>query len=138
MRYFLLSMAAALVAVSSVYFASQSTSTTFESASELREFAEGHGLYVHAGGTDTNTCYFVADHDIDGDDCSAAASRFNCGHGPEWKGLVWVCQIHSPGHSLCDNLVTGHKRVWGNVLIAGDPAVIDQIERRFQGAPRGQ
>ena len=30
------------------------------------------------------------------------------------------------------NMIGGNKRVWGNVLVAGDAAVMDQIERMFR------
>src|SRR5262249_19548004 len=108
----------------------------FASAEEAQEFFQTHGLYCHNGTSGaTSTCgnFFVADHPISFADTVEVSHQRQCGKRPEWKGVLWIAQTHRTGsYGLLHDSVLGQNRVWGNVIVAGDPDLMDQVEGLFR------
>jgi hypothetical protein len=52
---------------------------------------------------------------------------------PCWRGKVAVCY---PRRQYLDHLEPGHAAVWGEMLLFGDPAVIEQLTGRRPGSER--
>ena len=110
----------------------------FESARELRDLAESSGFLTHNEGVNPDTVFFVTERPVTKYELRAVASRSECGRSDAWKGIVWVTQLRTAFLDLDPDQMTGNYRVWGNILVAGDDELIDQLEqtilRRRQGA----
>jgi hypothetical protein len=108
----------------------------FATAWEFKDFATKHGLYCHSGNANAvSVCgnLFIADHPMTLEHTSALTKR-DCGLTPAWRGIAWVQQIDM-GHSIFEpDCVLGSKRIWGNVLVAGDEDFINRIEERFRAS----
>jgi hypothetical protein len=115
--------------------------TEFETSRDLKEFALANGLVFHCGngnGIFYNN-YYLADHPLALDDFPGVATRRDCGLTPAWHGVLWVCQLGTSGPY--PELIGGKWRIWGHVLVAGDPKLMDRIEELYRnhqasGAPR--
>ena len=112
--------------------ATSSAPVSFADVREFKRFAEAEGLFHHTGarGPGSANNFFVADHSITFDDVTSIGTRRDCGLMPGWKGVLWVYQI--PARPDADYLFpepSGNWRVWGNVLVAGDEALMDRMEQ---------
>ena len=112
----------------------------FRSPHELAAFMERKGLHIHSGRGASSVIdinCFVADHSIGFEDI-ALLNMQECGLTPAWRGIVFVGYIDEGDHQLCGAVtpvgINGHYRVWGRVLAAGDPALLDRLERLNQDA----
>jgi hypothetical protein len=112
----------------------------FRSPHKVAAFAEGKGLHVHSGRgaspvIDTNC--FVADHPITFKDVIALNMQ-ECGQTPVWRGIVFVGYLDDGDHQTFGAInpvgIHGHYRIWGRVLAAGDPALLDRLEQLYQRA----
>jgi hypothetical protein len=100
----------------------------FNSLSHFEHWARQHGFFVHSGKGDpkiTENNFFVADHPLDIDQIGRLCLS-RCGETESWKGIVWVTQ--RKGQELNEIKVWGHFRIWGPLLVAGDPALLDRME----------
>jgi hypothetical protein len=117
----------------------QPKSTQFQSVREFREFAASQGLHLH-GGTAAgrvvfpeNNCY-VADHSITFDDLDGVSTRRDCGLTPAWRGILWVSLIRddSTNVDMIPEQLGGTWRIWGNLVVAGDEALMNRIEELYR------
>jgi hypothetical protein len=110
--------------------ASTASPVRFADIQEFKAFADGLGLYHHTGtrfSSVSNNCY-VADHAITFDDLTSVATRRDCGLTPSWAGVLWVNQIPAqPSGDYVFPEPGGKWRLWGNVLVAGDEALMDRM-----------
>ena len=98
-------------------------------ARAFKEFATSQGLHSHCGNSHEyyGANCFIADHPITLEE-TTALTKLNCGLTPAWRGIVWVQQMEM-GHARCDpHHIQGHKRVLGNLVLAGDEALLNRIE----------
>jgi hypothetical protein len=73
--------------------------------------------------------FCISDHPFTEESMLTSSRCDDCGLSPAWKGIVRVHQIRSSIGRLAMESVTGKTRRWGNVFVAGDPALMDQLER---------
>lgn len=107
----------------------------FKDIQQLKAFGEANDLHFHSGTKSGQYClstYFLADHPIKFDDLGEARIVRRCGLTPEWHGLLWVNQITSQEAELDPDHIGGNRRVWGNVVVAGDEKLMDRIEQMFR------
>ena len=104
------------------------------SVDDLATLAKNSDLYVHSGVEDGEISgnFYLADHPIDLDDVDAVSTRDQCGLTKEWKGIVWVSQTQFPYGTLSPSSIGGNRRVYGNVLVAGDKALINRVGALLQ------
>lgn len=120
----------AAAAGGSIYLAELTFGVQFETTSDLRALVALHGYPTRSdGGGPAQISFYIADHPLDPSDVERVGSRHDCGLTPSWKGIVWVCQICSSGHDLVPSSIGGNTRIWGNVLLAGDGDLMDQLEK---------
>jgi hypothetical protein len=112
----------------------------FRSPHELAALAERKGLQVHSGRGASSVIdmnCFVADHPIRFEDI-VVLNMQECGLTPVWRGIVFVGYLdegdHQPFGAITPAGINGHHRIWGRVLAAGDPALLDRLESLYQGA----
>lgn len=107
----------------------------FKTVQEFKELITSDGLHCHCGnasGLALNN-FYVADRPITLDDLKDVQTRRDCGLTTAWRGIIWVTQIHYGVLTLClDVGPSGKRRVWGNVLVAGDEELMDRVEAAFQ------
>ena len=119
------------------YLSSSSTpkSIAFKNAAEFKDFALCNGFFFHSGNVNgvVGGNYFIADHLVTLNDVEEVLTRRDCGLTPAWRGILWVCQIHDTPWftALATDHVDGKRRVWGNVLVAGDEDLMDRIEELY-------
>jgi hypothetical protein len=108
----------------------------FANVRDARQFMRQHGLNCHDGTCEVPTVvnsFFVADRPLTFEDTQAVSHRGKCGMTPAWKGIVWFGQIRGADNfGLMVDSVGGHSRVWGNVIVAGDDALMDHIESLYR------
>jgi hypothetical protein len=106
----------------------------FAGASEFKDFVASRGIHINSGAASGNSRdkFFVADRPLALDDFENLQSRQNCGLTPSWRGILWVCEIHNAGNTLCTNQMDGKWRVWGNVIVAGDEDLMERIEELYR------
>jgi hypothetical protein len=49
--------------------------------------------------------------------------------GPQWEGVIWASNYGSVLKAMLTPPWEGECRVWGGVLVTGDPALLDALER---------
>lgn len=55
--------------------------------------------------------------------------KFKCGQTPDWKDICWAALIVEEDNHFVPGLsFDGHYRLWGNIVVAGDPDLLDRIE----------
>jgi hypothetical protein len=103
----------------------------FETLQDLTDFAVASGYKIeHSGqGYLTDNCY-ISDHPVPMTDLLLLTKR-DCGLTSAWRGIIWAC-------SRCDMCcispatIGGKWRIWGNVLVAGDEHLMDEVEQRYR------
>ena len=130
-------LAAAAVLVFAVYHAHRGlASVHFSSAAEARAFFLAQNLYCHNGATASSTLgsFFVSQRSLTMDDILPLSYRSQCGMTPEWSGVLWVCEIENRQirTRILTSTISGKVRVWGNVCVAGDDALMDHIEHLYR------
>jgi hypothetical protein len=105
----------------------------FDTAQELKEFAVSKGLAYHSGSTSgiSGNTYYLADHPLTFNGLEPVCTRRACGLTPAWRGILWVSQIHNPSTTFFPEQLGGKWRVWGNVCVAGDEALMDRIQEFY-------
>lgn len=101
---------------------------------ELRQLIETSELFCHSGtlGNVASDNFYIADRPFDYAASLAVADRLKCGLTPMWRGVVWVTDIKSAAGIVVDTAyIGGRYRIWGNVLIAGDENLMDQLEALY-------
>jgi hypothetical protein len=99
----------------------------FESVSEFRDFAVKNGLLLHASGmADAGDNCYVSDHAVSLEHLLNLTKK-NCGRGGEWRGVIWI-HGHSRHSYVAAGSIGGHCRIWGNLLVAGDEALLERVE----------
>lgn len=115
----------------------------FDDLASFKAFAEEQGCCFHCGNGSGwyGDNLFVGDRPLSLPDLEPVQWKHGCGESPAWKGILWVsrCGLESAdgdffgGGRLPTVTVTGHWRVWGKVLVAGDPEMLDRLENSFLG-----
>jgi hypothetical protein len=106
----------------------------FATAAQAKQFFVRQGLYWGSSAKEASGCYgnfFVANRPISYAEIQSAANQRNRGLTSAWSGILWVCQINCHA-TLATSSVAGKSRVWGNVLVAGDEALMDRIEDLYR------
>jgi hypothetical protein len=108
----------------------------FASPRQVADFALQHGLCIHSGAGHSpviRLSCFVADHPLDMTQLNRLRMT-ECGLTPAWKGIIFVGYLNhggQPSFALHPNGLDGHYRIWGDVLAAGDPELLDRLEVQF-------
>jgi hypothetical protein len=111
----------------------QPTPVQFEKLEDFKRFALEHGLHFHSGAGNSEKyfdSFYVADRPLNIEDI-APLRHSQCGQMPAWRGILWVAardSEHAPGYTYAES-IGGHYRLWGNLLVAGDPQLLDRVER---------
>ncbi len=108
----------------------------FTNVHEFKEFASVNVLFSHTGTSSgkmvcpSNT-FHVADHAIEIDDLYDISPCRDCGLTLAWHGILWVSQLYGDASKvgLFPEDLGGKWRVWGNVVVADDEALMDCIEK---------
>ena len=104
----------------------------FETPEELKEFAVENELAFHSGGlhvNDNRNNFFIADHPLSFE--SLPHTRLDCGRTRAWRGIVWVTTNVGQASFLDANSIGGARRIWGNLLVAGDEKFMDHLEKLY-------
>jgi hypothetical protein len=102
----------------------------FSDIRELKAWAEGRGLHCRSDWQDGRVTGGLAlstrplTWEQVGRLCRAAP-----GQGPDWEGVIWAIDRSSALGALAGPPWNGECRVWGGVLVSGDSALLDRIER---------
>jgi hypothetical protein len=121
------------VVVGGVWY-SQPALTEFEKLEDFRRFALEHGLHFHSGAGNSEKyfdSFYVADRPLNIEDITPLRHS-QCGQTPAWRGILWVAardSEHSPHHFLYLESIGGHYHLWGNLVVAGDPELLDRVEQ---------
>jgi hypothetical protein len=101
----------------------------YQTLREFKEFAVSKGLCFPEQPMFKDN-FFIADHALSVEAVRELASirKWDCGLTPAWRGLLWVCAIHSPYWQVESETIGGKKRIWGRLLVAGDEGLMDRIE----------
>ena len=102
----------------------------FNDVSEFKVWAEQHGYFCQSDrqdGGDTSAVA-VSTHVMTWEQVAGLSlPRFR--QPCEWEGVIRAANTHSESGSLCDMPWSGEYRIWGNIAVVGDPALLDRIER---------
>jgi hypothetical protein len=105
----------------------------FRTLREFMEFAKAKQL-VLVPPTGVNST-FISDHPPSAEQLREITmlNKNKCGLTPAWRGIVWACQIDSKRLHLNTETISGNRRYWGNLLVAGDEEMMERIERLYHG-----
>lgn len=117
---------------------------SFAGTEEFRRFAEKHGFHLHCGNGMGffGSCFYVADRPLSLKTLESVQWKHDCGRTAAWKGILWISycdpmltdrDVFSGEETLPAVAVSGHWRLWGNVLAAGDPDMLDRLESLVRG-----
>jgi hypothetical protein len=99
----------------------------FESISEFRAFAaKNHLLLQPSGMADAGDNFYVSDHAVTLEHLLSLTKK-DCGLSAAWRGIIWV-HGHSRLSYVAAGSIGGHCRIWGNLLVAGDQALLERVE----------
>jgi hypothetical protein len=115
------------ISVAVAHATNRPSSPQFKTSSELCTFAIAHGL-VMTQEKGNRQVFYVSDHTLTKDDIVAVAIQRDRGLTPQWRGILWASQVRGRILGLYADSVHGNKRMWGNVLVAGDEQLMDRIE----------
>lgn len=105
----------------------------FETLEEFKRFAVRNGLFVHSGGSQPEAVYFdnffVADHPVGLADLPL--TKTDCGLTPAWRGVIWVFTLTHDSVHVQRSFISGKRRQWGNLIVAGDEQLMDRLERLY-------
>jgi hypothetical protein len=130
-----MALPAVCVMAASIFFpVAEQRPVVFASAQELKALVERNGLCCNWGGSDSGfaglTNFYVTRYPVTR--AQLPATKRTCGQTSDWSGVVWVTQIRQNNCVFCIDSISGCKRVWGNVLVAGDEEVMDAIEEIYR------
>jgi hypothetical protein len=101
----------------------------FRNVQELKVWAEGHGLYCRSDWEDGRVTdgVAIATHPLTWEQVGRLC-RSMPGAGDEWDGVLWAMTL--PGNRDVEPILPwgGDCRRWGEILVAGDPALLDRLE----------
>ena len=103
----------------------------FQTLREFKDFAISKGLCFPEQAVFINS-FFIGDHSLSAEALRKLHSmdKRDCGLTPAWRGLLWVCALHSGFDSrLHSETIGGKSRIWGRLLVAGDEELMNRIER---------
>ena len=102
----------------------------FGNVQELKAWADSRGLHCRSDWEDGRVTGGLAlstrplTYEQVGRLCRAAP-----GQRADWEGVIWAMNHSSALESMPAAPWDGECRVWGRVLVTGDPALLDRIER---------
>jgi len=102
----------------------------FETLREFKDFALAKGFFIPEQPVFMNN-FFITAHPLTDDALQKLHSidKRKCGLTPEWRGLLWVCALHSSYDSrLASDTIGGKWRTWGRLLVAGDEELMNRLE----------
>jgi hypothetical protein len=111
----------------------------FKTPRDFADFAQQHGLFIHSGcgRSAIDSICIASDHPLDFDQI-AQLNMQRCGLTPAWKGVVLVGYLDQEDGKVFGALtpegIDGYFRIWGNVLAAGDPALLDHLEDTYRAS----
>jgi hypothetical protein len=97
---------------------------------EFKDFAISKGFCFPEQPVFINS-FFITEHPLSVEALGKLHSidKRDCGLTPAWRGLLWVCALHSPYWHVDSETIGGKKRIWGRLLVAGDEELMDRIEQ---------
>jgi hypothetical protein len=103
---------------------------SFRDVGELQAWASGHGLHSGSDRRDGKVASGVAlsPRPLSWQD----VGRLHKGAGRGWTGIVWAVNLTAGLRDTPQPPWDGECRVWGGVVVTGDPCLLDRIE---QGMP---
>jgi hypothetical protein len=108
----------------------QPAAPCFRDIHELQDWAHRHGLYSGSDRRDGKVFHGVA---VSTRPLSwLMVGGLRKAPAPDWDGVIWAA---NRGRTLDDQPASpweGECRVWGQILVTGDPRLLDRIE---QGLP---
>lgn len=103
----------------------------FKSLDDFCDFAQ-HWRFCCMFGNGETLCgsdnLFVALRRIPSE--SLPPTKGNCGLTEAWRGVIWIADITGP-LAVQPTSLGGHWRLWGSLVAAGDPELMDRIEELF-------
>ncbi len=103
----------------------------FHNLDEFREFAQRWQFTCMKGRGET-LCgadnFFVGVEEVSPG--SLPTKKGDCGLTETWRGIIWIVDVTGPIAVQASSL-GGHWRLWGNLVAAGDPDLMDHIEELF-------
>jgi hypothetical protein len=102
----------------------------FRDVRELAAWAADHGLHCCSDWRDgrVTTGLALSRHPLTWEQVGLL-SRAIPGRGPEWEGIIWATNYSTALKGLTGPPWQGECRLWGDVLVTGDPVLLDRIER---------
>jgi hypothetical protein len=103
----------------------------FKTLREFKDFALSKGLCFSKQPVPLFDNFFIADHPLSIESLQELpiVRKRDCGLTPAWRGLLWVCAIHSRYGQVDFETIGGKKRIWGKLLVAGDEELMNRIEQ---------
>ena len=103
----------------------------FDSLQVFTDFAVSAGYTVQPSGEGypSDNCY-VSDHPASLSELLSLTKR-DCGMTSAWRGVIWAYG-RTQECPLAPGSIGGKWRIWGNVLVAGDERLMDEVERRYR------
>jgi hypothetical protein len=102
----------------------------FRNVRELAAWAEGHGLHCRSDAQDARVTNGLAlsRRPLSWEQVGALR-KAGQGQRPEWKGVIWAMNFSPALKALSEPPWDGECRVWGDVLVTGDPVLLDAVEQ---------
>jgi hypothetical protein len=104
--------------------------THFDNVHEFREFAVKNHLLLHPSGArgtvGAEDNFYVSDRPVSLEQL-LSLTKHNCGLGSEWRGIIWVHGDSRRSYMWAES-IGGHRRLWGNLLVAGDKKLLERVE----------
>jgi hypothetical protein len=101
----------------------------FRTGVELRQFADSNGLRTHDAGVAKFSNFYIADRPLTDAELVGIGRKDACGLTDDWRGVLWACEIRHGAITLVADCLGGKRRIWGNLVVAGDEELMDRIEQ---------
>jgi hypothetical protein len=109
----------------------------FHKLADLKHFAQQHGLQVSTNANrplEHFSQLFISPEPMSRERLSWLL-KSDCGLTPAWRNLVWAA-YHTGApegtYPVYADSIGGHSRIWGRLVVAGDPQLLDRLEALFQ------
>jgi hypothetical protein len=101
----------------------------FRNVRELKAWAEGRGLYCRSDWEDGRVTdgLAISTHPLTWEQVGRLC-RSMPGKGGDWEGVLWAMTPPSDREVIPVLPWAGECRVWGEILVTGDPALLDHLE----------
>jgi hypothetical protein len=102
----------------------------FKDARDLNVWAEQHGFFCRSDREDGEVVHAlgVSTHAMTWEEMNSLCLHTLRPHC-EWNGVIWAVNIYSQFGTLSHVPWSGEVRIWGNIIVTGDRALLDRIEQ---------